>query len=138
EVAGSELEALLLESQLIRRYRPRYNTALTKSEHYPYIKVDITNPWPRVQEARRRKDDGARYFGPYRHASSARKTVDVINSVLPLGTCTRSVKRPRSYGKPCIALDLGSCLGPCTGQADRDAYMRFVHDVLAFLEGRED
>lgn len=138
ELAGSELEALLLESQLIQRYQPRYNTALKRSEHYPYIKVDTTNPWPRVQVVRRKKDDGARYFGPYRNASSARKTVDVINSVLPLRTCTRSFKTPRSYGKPCIALDLGNCLGPCMGQADRDEYQRIVHDVLTFLEGRDD
>lgn len=138
EVVGSELEALLLESQLIRRYMPRYNTALKRSEHYPYIKIDSANPWPRVQVVRRRKDDGARYFGPYRNATSARKTVDVINSVLPLRTCTRTFKTPRSYGKPCIALDLGTCLGPCTGQADRDEYQRMVNDVLAFLEGKDD
>jgi excinuclease UvrABC nuclease subunit len=138
EVVGSELEALLLESQLIRWYQPRYNTALKRSEHYPYIKVDTTNAWPRIQVARRWKNDGARYFGPYRNATSARKTVDVINSVLPLRTCTRSFKNARSYGKPCIALDLGTCLGPCTGQADRDAYHKIVHDVLAFLEGKDD
>lgn len=138
EVVGSELEALLLESQLIRRYQPRYNTALKRSEHYPYIKVDTTNPWPRIQVARLWKNDGARYFGPYRNATSARKTVDVINSVLPLRTCTRSFKNARSYGKPCIALDLGTCLGPCTGQADRDQYMQIVQDVLTFLEGRDD
>ncbi|HWV25500.1 MAG TPA: exonuclease domain-containing protein [Thermomicrobiales bacterium] len=138
EVVGSELEALLLESQLIHRYMPRYNTALKRTEHYPYIKVDIANPWPRVQLARLKKDDGARYFGPYRNASSARKTVDVVNSVLPLRTCTRSFKSARSYGKPCIALDLGTCLGPCTGQADRDEYQRIVHEVLSFLEGKGD
>jgi DNA polymerase III epsilon subunit family exonuclease len=138
EVVGSELEALLLESQLIRWYQPRYNTALKRSEHYPYIKVDTTNPWPRIQVARRWKNDGARYFGPYRNATSARKMVDVINSVLPLRTCTRSFKNARSYGKPCIALDLGTCLGPCTGQADRDEYFRIVHDVLAFLEGKDN
>jgi DNA polymerase-3 subunit epsilon len=138
EVVGSELEALLLESQLIRRLQPRYNTALKRSEHYPYINVDTTNPWPRVQVARQWKNDGARYFGPYRNAASARKTVDVINSVLPLRTCTRSFKSARSYGKPCIALDLGQCLGPCTGQADADEYRRIVHDVLRFLDGKDE
>lgn len=137
EIVGSELEALLLESQLIRRLQPRYNTALKRSEHYPYIKVDTTNPWPRVQVARQWKDDGARYFGPYRNATSARKTVDVINSVLPLRTCTRSFKNARSYGKPCIALDLGQCLGPCTGQANADEYRQIVHDVLRFLDGKD-
>lgn len=138
EVVGSELEALLLESQLIRRLQPRYNTALKRSEHYPYVKVDTTNPWPRVQVARQWKNDGARYFGPYRNATSARKTVDVINSVLPLRTCTRSFKNARSYGKPCIALDLGQCLGPCTGQADADEYRQIVNDVLRFLDGKDE
>lgn len=137
EMVGSELEALLLESQLIRRLYPRYNTALKKSEHYPYIKVDVTNAWPRVMVARQWKNDGARYYGPYRSATSARKTVDVINSVLPLRTCTRSFKNARSYGKPCIALDLGNCVGPCTGQASSDDYRQMVGDVLRFLDGKD-
>jgi excinuclease UvrABC nuclease subunit len=138
EVVGSELEALLLEAQLIRRVQPRYNTALKKSDHYPYIKVDIANPWPRVLVARSVKDDGARYYGPYRSATSARKTVDVINSVLPLRTCTRSFRNARSYGKPCIALDLGQCLGPCTGKADHDEYRQAVDDVVRFLDGKDE
>jgi DNA polymerase III subunit epsilon len=137
-VVGSELEALLLESQLIRRYQPRYNTALKRTEHYPYIKVDVTNPWPRVLMAKGIKDDGARYYGPYRSSSSARKTVDVINQVLPLRTCTRSFKDARSYGKPCIALDLGQCLGPCMGRADHDEYRSSVDAVVDFLDGRDE
>lgn len=137
-VVGSELEALLLESQLIRRYQPRYNTALKRTEHYPYIKVDVTNPWPRVLMAKGIKDDGARYYGPYRSSSSARKTVDVINQVLPLRTCTRSFKDARSYGKPCIALDLGQCLGPCMGRADHDEYRTSVDAVVNFLDGRDE
>lgn len=138
EVVGSELEALLLESQLIRRYQPRYNTALKRTEHYPYIKVDVANPWPRVMVAKGIKDDGARYYGPYRSATSARKTVDVINQVLPLRTCTRSFKDARSYGKPCIALDLGQCLGPCMGRANADDYRRSVEAVVNFLDGRDE
>lgn len=137
-VVGSELDALMLESQLIRRYQPRYNTALKKSEHYPYIKVDTTNPWPRVRLVKSKKNDGSRYFGPYTSASSARKTVEVINSALPLRTCTRSFANARSYGKPCIALDLHQCLGPCTGKVDRDAYQEHVHAVLRLLDGEDD
>jgi DNA polymerase III epsilon subunit family exonuclease len=136
-VVGSELEALLLESQLIQRLQPRYNTAMRRSEHYPYIKVDTVNPWPRVLVARLHKNDGARYFGPYRNATSARKTVEVINAVLPLRTCTRSFKNARSYGKPCIALDLGKCLGPCTGHAVGDEYRQIVNDVVHFLDGKD-
>jgi len=136
-VVGSEIEALLLEAQLIRRYQPRYNTAMRSFEHYPYIRVDTSNPWPRVSLSKQRKDDGAAYFGPYRSSSSARRTVDVINGVLPLRTCTRSFRNARSYGHPCILLDMGKCLGPCTGKADRDEYLRIVHDVTQLLDGRD-
>lgn len=137
-VVGSELDALLLEAQLIRRYQPRYNTAMRSFEHYPYIKVDTANPWPRISLAKVRKDDGATYFGPYRSSASARRTVDVINGALPLRTCTRSFKNARSYGSPCILLGMGKCLGPCTGHADRDEYKRIVHDVMQLLDGRDE
>ncbi len=138
EVVGSELEALLLESQLIRRYEPRYNTAMRSFEHYPYIRVDLSSSWPRVMLARNRKDDGARYFGPYRSKGGARRTVDVINGILPLRTCTRSFKDARSYGHPCILLDLGRCLGPCVGRADRETYHGLIEDVATFLDGDVD
>lgn len=137
-VVGSEIEALLLESQLIHRYMPRYNTALKKSEHYPYIKVDLANAWPRVSLVRSLKEDGARYFGPYTSGNSARKTVDVINSALPLRTCTRSFKNAKSYGKPCMALDLHQCMGPCTGKVNRDEYYKHVHAVVDLLDGKDD
>lgn len=137
-VVGSELEALLLEAQLIRRFAPRYNTALKKSEHYPYIKVETTNPWPKVSVVRSWQDDGNRYFGPYRSATSARKTVDVINSVLPLRTCSRSFRSAASYGKPCLALELHQCLGPCVGRADADDYRRMIDDVVRYLDGEDD
>ncbi len=136
-VVGSEIEALLLESQLIRRYQPRYNTALRSSERYPYIRVDLSNPWPRLTVVRERPDDGARYFGPYRNTSGARRTVEFLNDVLPLRTCPRSFKDARSYGSPCIQLDLHKCLGPCTGKVQRHDYRALVDDVIAFLEGDE-
>ncbi len=137
-VVGSELEALLLESQLIRRYQPRYNTALRSHEQYPFIRVDVANAWPRITLSKTRKDDGATYFGPFRNASSARRTVDLLNRVVPLRTCSRSFKDARSYGSPCIELDLGRCLGPCVGKADREQYRAIVHDVVTFLDGRDE
>jgi len=137
EVVGSELEALLLESQLIRRYQPRYNTALRSHEQYPFIRIDVANPWPRVSLAKARKDDGARYFGPFRSATTARKTVDLINRVVPLRTCTRSFRDARSYGSPCLQLDLGRCLGPCVGQANRDQYISLVRRVVDYVDGRD-
>ena len=137
EVVGSELQALLLESQLIRRYQPRYNTALRSHEQYPFIRIDISSPWPRVGLSKSRQADGAQYFGPFRSAATARKTVDLINRIVPLRTCTRSFRDARSYGSPCLELDLGRCLGPCVGRADRDQYMALVHNVVEYVDGRD-
>jgi DNA polymerase-3 subunit epsilon len=137
-VVGSEIEALLLESQLIRRFQPRYNTALRSHEQYPFIRIDIANPWPRVSLAKARKDDGALYFGPYRSAATARKSVELINRAVPLRTCTRSFRDARSYGSPCIQLDIGQCLGPCVGRANRDEYMALVRRVAAYVDGQDD
>jgi DNA polymerase III subunit epsilon len=135
---GTELEALLLEAQLIRRHQPRYNRALRGHEDYPYIKVTMSSPWPRVSLATARRDDGDRYFGPYRSRSAARRAVDLINELLPLRTCPRSFKNPRSYGSPCLQLSLQKCLGPCVSQVHRGRYFEAVRTALAFLEGNDE
>lgn len=138
EETGSELAALLLESQLIRRYQPRYNVVMRAAEEYPYIRVDLANPWPRITLTKSRKDDGAAYFGPFKNRRSVNTAVELVNNHYPLRTCPRSFKNAKSYGSPCIQLDLGKCLGPCVGRADRDEYMRNVREVVAFLDGRND
>lgn len=135
EVTGSELEALLLESQLIKRYQPRYNTVMRSYEQYPFIRVDVSNPWPRLTLAKSWNDDGARYFGPFRNTSAARAAVEVINEHFPLRTCRRSFRDARSYGSPCLRLDLGKCPGPCVGRANRDTYMAIVRQVIRVLDG---
>jgi DNA polymerase III subunit epsilon len=135
---GSELAALLLEAQLISRYRPQFNRQMRTSDNYPYIRVDTANPWPRVNLVKEISDDGATYYGPYRSSRAARATVDALNDIFPLRSCSRSFKNARSYGSPCTDLDFGRCLGPCTGQADRDEYFGYVREVLAFLEGDVD
>lgn len=137
EVVGTELEALLLESQLIRRYRPRFNTVQRNAEQYAYIKVDTANRWPTVTMTKDRQADDARYYGPFRSANRARDAVQLINATLPLRTCKRSFKNARSLGSPCIELSLGRCAGPCMGLADPEEYMDHVNLVLKFLEGDE-
>jgi excinuclease UvrABC nuclease subunit len=134
-VVGSELEALLLESQLIRRYRPRFNTVQRNVEQYVFVRVDIANQWPTVTLARERAEDGARYFGPFRSSSQAREAVSLINDILPLRTCRRSFKDARSLGSPCIEYSLHRCLGPCIGQSDRERYRDYVNIVLRFFGG---
>ncbi len=132
---GSELAALLLEQQLIARYRPQFNRQMRTSDNYPYIRIDMSNPWPRVNMVKEAKDDSARYYGPYRSSRAARATVDALNDIFPLRSCSRSFKNSRSYGSPCTELDFGRCLGPCVGQADRDEYFSYLREIIAFLEG---
>ncbi len=137
EETGTELEALLLEAQLIRRYQPRFNRALRSHEQYPYIKVDVVSAWPRVTMCANPKDDGALYFGPYRSRSSAKKAVELLTELYPLRTCPRSFRSAASYGNPCIRHDLHKCPGPCVGKADREAYREMVHEIVDFLEGND-
>lgn len=137
EETGNELQALLLEAQLIRFYQPRYNTALRASENYPYIKINIANLWPKVSLSKERKDDGSIYYGPYRSRAMASRVVDVVNRVLPLRTCPRSFRNAKSFGQPCLKLGLGQCMGPCMGVADRGAYLGHIRSVLNFLDGNE-
>ncbi len=138
EVVGSELEALLLESRLIHRHQPRYNRAMKNHALYPYIKIDVQKPWPRIRLARTVKEDGARYFGPFRSRSAAQSTIDVLAEVLPLVTCTRGFSNPKKWGNPCPRLGMGKCLGPCVGEGDPQEYFTFIDDAMAFLEGRHD
>lgn len=135
---GSELEALLLESQLILRFQPQFNRQLRNTESYRYIKIDISNPWPRVTLTRGRNPDDAIYFGPFRVARAAKAAVELVNDTFKLRTCPRSFKNSRSYGKPCLQLSLGKCPGPCVGAADRDEYRRTIHDVIGFLRGEQN
>jgi excinuclease UvrABC nuclease subunit len=123
---------------LIARYRPQFNRQMRTSDNYPYIRVETNNPWPRVNLVKGITDDDARYYGPFRSSRAARATVEALNDIYPLRSCTRSFKSPKSYGSPCVDLDFGRCLGPCTGQVARDEYYGHVKEILAFLDGDVD
>jgi DNA polymerase III subunit epsilon len=135
---GSELAALLLEQQLIARYRPQFNRQMRTSDNYPYIRIDMTNPWPRVNLVKEASEDSALYYGPYRSSRAARATVDALNDIYPLRSCSRSFKNRKSFGSPCTDLDFGRCLGPCVGRADRDEYFGYLRQIIAFLDGDVD
>ncbi len=137
-VVGSELEALLLESQFIQRYKPPYNTQLRNHEAYPFIKVELGRPWPRILLARQREEDGAHYVGPFRSTAAARAVVELLHTVLPLRTCHRSFRDARSYGRPCLQLALGRCIGPCTGRVDLAEYRALVETALRYLDGETE
>lgn len=134
-VTDTEVEALVLESNLIKRHKPRYNVMLKDDKQYPHLKLTINEPFPRVMITRRLQRDGALYFGPYLPASLARRTIDLINRTFQLRTCDIEIdgKLPR----PCLEYHIKRCLGPCVrGLCTPEEYAESVRDVRMFLEGR--
>jgi DNA polymerase-3 subunit epsilon len=139
---GSELEALLVESQLIKQLQPRYNVQLRNFEQYPFIKVDIQHPYPRVFASREVAADGARYFGPFRSGRIVDATIELIQKVFPVRTCTRNLPPTAPASEPCLRYHLKRCPAPCRGELDssaREAYRKSVEEACAFLGGeRQD
>ena len=138
-VLGSELEALLVESQLIKELQPTYNVQLRNYELYPFIKIDIQHPFPRVYATREVAADGARYFGPFRSRRIVDLTIELVQKVFPIRTCTRSLPPQAKPSDPCLRLHLNRCPGPCRGGVDPAEYRKTIEEVCAFLGGeRED
>jgi len=139
---GSELEALLVESQLIKELQPRYNVQLRNYEQYPFIKVDAQHPYPRFYATREVSADGARYFGPFRSGRIVDATLELIQKVFPIRTCTRNLPPTGPATDPCLRYHLKRCPGPCRGVLDgplQAEYRRVVEEACAFLGGdRED
>jgi excinuclease ABC subunit C len=134
-VTTNEKEALILENNLIKQYKPRYNIRLKDDKTYLSVKVTVTDEWPRVLVTRRIVRDGSRYLGPFASAWAVRKTLDAIRKVFPLRTCTDSVFRNRS--RPCLEYQIKRCLGPCCLPVDRAAYDAHVQHAIDLLEGRD-
>ncbi|GCE46587.1 DNA polymerase-3 subunit epsilon [Thermosporothrix hazakensis] len=138
-VLGSELEALLLESRLIKELQPMYNVQLRNYELYPFIKIDVQHTFPRVYATREIAADGARYFGPFRSRRMVDATIELIQKIFPIRTCTRSLPPQGKATEPCLRLHLGRCPGPCRGGVDPTEYRKIIEQVCAFLGGeRED
>ena len=128
----SELEALLLESKLVKRYLPAANSLLRDYHDYPFIKIEMTDPFPRLEATRERPDDGATFFGPFRRASVVSSAVVFLNEQLGLRQCTGRLKP----GQPaCALLEMKKCLGPCVGAVDSERYAQAVEDALGLLRG---
>ncbi len=138
-VLGSELEALLVESRLIKELQPIYNVQLRNYEAYPFIKIDIQHPFPRVYATREVAADGARYFGPFRSRHVVDLTIELVQKIFPIRTCTRSLPPQAKPSDPCLRLHLDRCPGPCRGNGDTESYHAIIDQVCAFLGGeRED
>jgi DNA polymerase III subunit epsilon len=140
-VLGSELEALLVESRLIKQLQPRYNVQLRNYEHYPFIKVDVQHPYPRFYATRDVAADGARYFGPFRSGRIVDATIELIQKVFPVRTCTRSLPPAAPPSEPCLRYHLKRCPAPCRGELSPEkaaAYQAAVEEACAFLGGERD
>lgn len=135
-VTATEQEALHLEATLVKRHQPFFNVRLKDDKHYPYLKVDLADPWPRVYITRRVENDGARYFGPYASAGSVRKTLDIVNKLFPWRSCTKPITG--SDPRPCLDYYIHRCIGPCAGLCTREEYEDVIRQVVLFLEGRTD
>ncbi|MBQ9033526.1 MAG: excinuclease ABC subunit C, partial [Lachnospiraceae bacterium] len=137
-VTDSELEALILENNLIKEHRPKYNTMLKDDKTYPYIKVTVGEPYPRILFARRQLKDKARYFGPYTSAQAVKSTIELLNRMYGLRDCARVL--PRDFGKerPCLNLHMERCCAPCTGNVSEGDYRKRVDMALEFLSGHYD
>ncbi len=132
----SEVEALILESNLIKEHRPRYNIILKDDKSYPYIKVTTNEQFPRVFITRRVVKDGARYFGPYTQVGAVHETLRLLRRIFPLRTCKQQVPAPRS--RPCLNQHIKRCLGPCCAMVTPEEYRKLVDGVLLFLEGKQE
>ena len=129
----SEYEALILECNLIKKYKPKYNILLRDDKTYPYIKVTLADDYPRVVKTRRVVDDGSEYFGPYSDVGAVNETIDLLNSEYKLKRCSAKTF-PEGF-KPCLNYHIEQCRGICTGGVSKSEYRKSVDDVLYFLKG---
>ncbi|MFC1544652.1 excinuclease ABC subunit UvrC [Gemmatimonadota bacterium] len=136
-VTDSEIEALLLESNLIKEHRPRYNVDLKDDKRYPFLKVTTAEPFPRAFVTRQYRNDGSRYFGPYTDAGALRTTLEVLRKVFPLRTCRHKLPEQRG-ARECLNYHLGHCSAPCHGHISQADYDGMVAEVIQFLEGRTE
>lgn len=134
-VTDSELEALVLENNLIKEHSPKYNTLLKDDKTYPYIKVTLGEPFPRILFSRSMKKDKSKYFGPYTSAAAVKDTIELLNKLYQLRTCNRMLPRDIGLERPCLNYHIKQCLAPCQGYVDQESYRKQVDGALEFLNG---
>jgi excinuclease ABC subunit C len=135
-VVGSELEALILEMNLIKKYRPRYNARLVDDKSYPYIKVHWNDPFPKLTVTRQMVQDGSRYYGPYTSVWAVHQTLDVLRHIFPYLTCDRVITGKDE--RACLYYDIKLCCAPCIGKVDKTGYRQMIDDLGQFLEGHTE
>ncbi|MBN2463022.1 MAG: excinuclease ABC subunit UvrC [Dehalococcoidia bacterium] len=135
-ITDSEQQALILECNLIKKYRPSYNVRLKDDKTFPYLKIDVKNDWPSVRITRRFHKNSDRYFGPFASAISLRQTLRLIKKIFPFRSCNKAITGKDA--KPCLEYHINSCLGPCIGAVSKEEYQEVINQVVMFLEGRQE
>ncbi|MEF9863608.1 MAG: excinuclease ABC subunit UvrC, partial [Christensenellaceae bacterium] len=135
-ITDTELEALILECNLIKKFKPYYNILLKDDKHFPYVRIDLNEPFPRVTVVRSVSDDGAKYFGPFIAAHVIRDVLDHVYRLYPLRSCSKDILRMIERGeRPCLNYEMGRCIGPCTGKVSQKEYDVLVKEVMSVISG---
>nr|WP_218283184.1 excinuclease ABC subunit UvrC [Crassaminicella indica]QXM06488.1 excinuclease ABC subunit UvrC [Crassaminicella indica] len=135
-LTDSEVEALILEANLIKKHQPKYNVLLRDDKQYPYIKVTLGEKYPRVLKTRKVIKDGARYFGPYINAGAVNQTIEMLKKFYPLRTCNKNLEK--TTDRPCLNYHIGRCLGPCSEDINHEDYMKMIDEIILFLSGKHE
>ena len=136
-VTDSEMEALILECNLIKKYSPRYNILLKDDKFYPFIKITVNDDFPRVFVTRNYSKDGSKYFGPYTNGTAVYETINLINKIFPLRTCKLLIKEWGEPVRPCLNYHIKKCFGPCGGYINKEEYGKMIKDVIDILSGKD-
>ena len=150
-LTDSELEALILECNLIKEYRPKYNTMLMDDKTYPYVMITVSEDYPRIVLARRMKKDNNKYFGPFTSSAAVKDTIDLLQKMYQIRSCNKAIVSDGTYtadgeyknipkinGRPCLYYHIGQCKGPCQGYISKDEYRKSIDEVIRFLNGNFD
>ncbi|WP_300279623.1 excinuclease ABC subunit UvrC [Peptacetobacter sp.] len=138
-ITDSETEALILECNLIKRYRPKYNVLLRDDKTYPYIKVTTNEDYPRILKVRKVSKDKAKYFGPYTNITAVNDTLEVIRDTYPIRQCKLDIDRAiKNKVRPCLNYHIKKCMGPCTGKVSKEEYREMIDEVIMCLSGKEE
>ncbi|MFZ5966373.1 MAG: excinuclease ABC subunit UvrC [Bacillota bacterium] len=135
-LTDTELEALMLESTLIKKHRPKYNVLLRDDKYYPYIKITMKERFPRVLVTRKMTKDGSRYFGPYLQAGAVNQTLELLKKYYSIRTCSKNLEK--LHERPCLNYHIQKCHGPCTGKISHEDYMKIIQEIILFLSGKQD
>ena len=136
-ITRNEIEALVLENNLIKKHQPPYNILLKDDKSYPFIKINTKQAYPKVEVVRKLKNDGAKYFGPYMQGITSKEIVDLIYSAFPLRSCSLDISRPPKGHRPCLNYHIGRCKAPCMGYETPEQYAETIAKVVAFLQGND-